>query len=96
MLNTYEAGELVEFEKRNKIAINIFYLGPDGPEQTEIKYLSIYTHDQSITPINLGYITSKDQQGNPISHFVIIKKVLRIWKHANYNHVIMGVLYAKL
>jgi hypothetical protein len=50
MLSTYEPGELAEFEKRNKIAINIYYIGPDGPEQTEIKYLSIYTHDQSITP----------------------------------------------
>jgi hypothetical protein len=87
MLNTYDAGELDEFKRRNKIALNIYYLGPDGPQQTETKYLSIYTHDQSITPINLGYITSTDQQGNPISHFVIINKVERIWKNANYNHV---------
>jgi hypothetical protein len=57
----YTPAALSKFEEVNKIGINIYYLGPDGPEQTEIKYVSIYSATENFSPmINLGYLKSKE------------------------------------
>jgi ribosomal protein L34E len=75
----YTAAAVSKFEEVNKIGINIYYIGPDGPEQTEIKYVSIYSAIENFSPmINLGYLESTEPvEGGVkfISHFIIIQKL---------------------
>jgi hypothetical protein len=50
---------IAKFEEANKISITIVYIGPDGPHQTNLMYVSIYEDNPSFPNadrITLGYL----------------------------------------
>jgi hypothetical protein len=61
---------LATFEDTTKIGLNIFYIGPNGPDETVWQYVSIYNNTEHTPTINLGYLTEQDKL-----HFVIITKL---------------------
>jgi hypothetical protein len=72
-----------KFEEVNKIGINVYYIGMNGPEETEQDYVSMYLGNKDFSEeriINLGYL---EQDGK--SHFVIIKK-LHLVLHEKYTN----------
>jgi hypothetical protein len=86
MLKNYTPGEIALFEEKNKIGINVFFLGPNSHEETEIRYQSIFNDNTKVDVIDLGYLCSTDSQGQPISHFVIITKLNCLYQRKNYHH----------
>jgi hypothetical protein len=51
--------KLAKFKKTNKISITVVYIGPDGPHQTNLMYVSIHDDDPNFPEndrITLGYL----------------------------------------
>jgi hypothetical protein len=60
MLKHYTPGEITLFEEKNRIGINIFSLGPNSHEETQLRYTSIFNDNDRVDVINLGYLSSTD------------------------------------
>jgi hypothetical protein len=69
----YTVPALAFFEEKYKISLNIYEIGRNGPEETQVYYNSIYNDDfdfPDVKKINLGVL----REGENV-HFVLIKKL---------------------